>query len=77
MEPNKESPTQKASKQIVRPFKKTDACHQAQFKGGRVFIDSVPKKHVQDPTYIYSEYPLYFLSFTNVSYSLVLFEETH
>ena len=77
MEPDEESPTQKASKQTVRPFKKTDTCHQAWSKGGRVFVDSTPKKHVQDPTYINSEYPLYFLSFTNVSYSLVLFEKTH
>ena len=70
-EPDEESPTQKASKQIVGPSKQTDAHRQAQPNHGRFVVEITPTKPVRGPTSSKSEYPLYFSSSTNVSDSLV------
>jgi hypothetical protein len=64
------SPTQKASKQ--GPSKRVSVRHQDQPNHGRSVDETdTPAKPVRGPSRSKNEYPIHFLSFTNVSVSLV------
>ena len=76
-EPDKESPTWKASKQTAGHSRKTNAHCQAQPKHEQVVVEiSPPKTPFQGPT-SKREYSFHFLSPTYVSDSLVELKENH